>query len=71
MPLGEVEILYLAMAEDVGLIVSEPFNIAQLKQRLYAEMRDKPEFKEALSILTSPTAPDTELWIVKKAIPNE
>ena len=60
----EMELLYQALASDFGIIVQEA-EIERLKQRLYAARKGNTQFN-SLSILTSPTAPTTELWIAKR-----
>lgn len=66
MSVGAAELLYMADASPFGIIVEEVENIELLKQHLYKIKKERPEFSH-LSFLTSPTAPTTELWIVKKA----
>lgn len=61
----EVELLYQALASDYGIIVTEPTDVERLRQRLYAARKEQPQFK-TISILSSPTAPKTELWLAKR-----
>ena len=58
------EFLYDALASEFGIILTTDDPI-KLRARLYPLRRDDPEFAD-LSILLSPTNPETELWIVKR-----
>ncbi len=61
----ETSLLFAALASDYGIAVPTS-NPVLLRNRLYAERKkDIPTFGN-LSITLSPTAPDTELWIVKR-----
>ncbi len=57
-----ISLLYMALEEEIGLIISVEDPLL-LRQKLYAERRKDPIF-ECLSFAMSPTAPDTELWII-------
>lgn len=62
--LDKLELLYRAYEAPYGIIVSTSDPV-KLKQTLYAARKPHPELA-TLSFITSPTAPDTELWIVRK-----
>ncbi len=66
----EVEFLYQALAAEIGVIIREESNLELLKQRLYQAKKTSPEFA-SISILTSPTAPQQELWLINKGKPDE
>jgi hypothetical protein len=60
------EIWYAALAAECGIIIKTD-DPAFARQKLYQmrkALRD-PDL-ETISILTSPTAPETELWLVKR-----
>ena len=62
--LGDLEILYAALASPIGVVVAtSDFKIAQ--QRLYKARRDSgdPELS-VLQFRSSPHHPD-EIWVVK------
>lgn len=63
------ELLYEALNTEFGLIVTtnEP---DRLKQKLYAIRKEDPALG-VLSLVTSPTAPAGEIWIVRKETPDE
>lgn len=63
-----IEILYDALASDLGIIVHTD-DVPRLRQKLYAERRKDPALK-ALAFTPSPTSPGSELWIVKREQPN-
>ncbi len=66
MPLS-VDLWYSALASPVGIIVKVDGSLDRAKAHLYA-LRVKagdPDL-ECLSIVQSPTAPETELWILKR-----
>jgi hypothetical protein len=57
---------YSALASDRGVILrtNDP---ERAKQRLYAARREaKDPDLDGIAICTSPTAPESELWLVKK-----
>ena len=58
------ELLYEALNSAYGIIVntSDP---VKLKNLLYPLRKQDPDL-ECLSFVTSPTAPDSEIWIVRK-----
>lgn len=58
------ELLYEALNSAHGIIV-ETSDPVKLKSMLYP-LRKQDETLDCLSFVTSPTAPDTELWIVRK-----
>ena len=62
------ELLYEALGEPHGIIV-ETNDVATLRARLYAAKKQDPDL-ECLSLVPSPTSPDTELWIVKRSQAN-
>lgn len=64
-----VEILYEALTTPLGLVVETPDPV-HLRQKLYQAKAADPAFKD-LAILTSRTAPNSELWIVKKGATDE
>lgn len=63
--MGELEILYLAAASAIGLVVKvSDFQLAQ--QRLYAARRKSGDPSlDCLQLRRSPFNPESELWIVK------
>lgn len=63
-----LEILYEAYRADLGVIV-QTNDPERLRQKLYAERKKDPELA-CLSFRISPTAPESELLIIKKAAPN-
>ena len=67
--MGELEILYQAVASPLGLVVkTSDFQLAQ--QRLYKARRESGDLElDRLQFRHSPHAPD-ELWIVKGPDPN-
>lgn len=61
-----LELLYQALASPLGIVI-ETTDVERLRQRLYAERREaKDESLAALGLVPSRTAPESELWIVKK-----
>ena len=62
-----VELWYEALASSVGIIIKVDGDLDRAKAQLYA-LRAKAGDKdlEGLSIVQSPTAPENELWIVKR-----
>ena len=64
MQLPVVEILYQALASEHGIVVTTD-NVRLLKQRLYAA-RKKDEDLACITLATSPTNPNGEIWLVKK-----
>lgn len=67
----ELELWYTALGSPSGIIV-ETSDPEAAKQKLY-RLRDesKDEDLSVLSIVTSPTNPTKDLWIVKRIKPNE
>lgn len=65
-----VEFLYRALESRIGIVVSTT-DPKLLQQKLYAARRESqnPDFG-ALTFALSRTKPESELWIVKKALPN-
>lgn len=59
--------LYRAASTPRGIAV-ETDDVTRLRQKLYALMRDRPEFSN-LSLIPSPLNP-RELWIVNKEQPD-
>lgn len=64
MQLPLIDLLYQALNSKLGIVVSTD-NPERLRQKLYAERKKDPDL-ECLSITTSRTQPDREIWIVKK-----
>lgn len=60
----DVELLYSALRSEVGIIV-QTNDPERLRQRLYRVRKEDPELAD-LSFKLSPTAPASELWIIKK-----
>lgn len=58
-----LEILYEAMAQEIGLVVSTS-NPVRLRNKLYEERKRDPIFRN-LSFFISPINPTSELWIAK------
>lgn len=58
-----IEHLYSALHSEFGVIVRTN-NVERLRSRLYLLRKEDPSLA-AVSITTSPTAPDSELWIVR------
>jgi hypothetical protein len=58
-----IELLYEALNSPLGVIV-ESSNVEAVKARLYNLRRQDPALA-CLSLLTSPTNPTGEIWIVK------
>ena len=65
------EIWYAALASQRGIAIHTD-DPAFARQKLYAIRRalQDPDL-EGISIMTSPTAPDCELWLVKKVSTDE
>lgn len=59
-----IDVLYQALNSEYGVIVRTD-NPERLRQKLYAERKKDSELG-CLSINVSPTAPESELWIIKK-----
>jgi len=64
-----LEILYEAYNSDLGLVVttSDP---ERFRQRCYAARKVDPDL-ECLSFVTSPTAPNSEIWILNNGKAQE
>lgn len=62
------ELLYLAMAEDIGIVVATDDPIF-LRNKLYPLRKELPEMA-ILSFVISPLN-QRDLWIMKKLIPTE
>ena len=58
------DLLLQALDTEHGIVVSTPEPL-RLRQKLYAAKKEDPIFI-CLSFVLSPTAPETELWIVKR-----
>jgi len=58
-----LSLLYRAAATPHGISV-ETTDVTQLRAKLYAAMKDRPEFSN-LSLVPSPINP-LELWIINK-----
>lgn len=62
-----VEILFEANSSDYGIIVEEVNgDIKRLREKLYAARKEHSPAFDHISIATSPTAPDRELWVVNR-----
>jgi len=65
-----LELWYAALASENGVIV-EVSDVERAKQRLYALRREANDLSlESISILTSPTNPTRDLWLVKRKDSN-
>lgn len=64
-PLDLLERLYDALRTPLGVKV-ETEDTERLRAKLYALRREHMEEFGRLSFVLSPTAPKTELWILKK-----
>ena len=61
---GNLELLYKALASPSGIIVRAVD--AQKTKAAFYILRKTAEELKVLSFITSPSAPHTELWIVRK-----
>lgn len=59
-----IEHLYRALNTPLGIVLRTS-SIERLRQRLYIERKKDPDLA-CLSINISRTAPETEIWIIKK-----
>jgi len=59
-----IEYLYRAINSSLGVVL-QTNNPERLRQKLYAERKKDPDLA-ALSINISRTAPETEIWIIRK-----
>ena len=59
-----IELLYSAINEPLGVVVSTN-NAKHLRAKLYPLRKSDPDLAR-LAFVVSPTAPDTELWIVNR-----
>jgi hypothetical protein len=65
-----LEFLYKALASPRGIVLRTS-DVERARQKLYAARREAcDEALNALGLTPSPSAPETELWIVKKARPD-
>lgn len=67
-PEEPLALLYRAFNTPLGIKVHTQ-DLERFRQRLYAARREDPDL-QCISICVSPTNPATELWLVKKGIPN-
>lgn len=63
--LRETELMYQALHAEVGIIVATD-NVELLRQRFYTA-RAKDPLLSKISILTSPTNPNGEVWLAKNS----
>jgi len=61
--LNLLDLLYQALNSPRGLIVTTT-NVDALRQKLYRVRKEDPDLA-CLSLTTSRTSPESELWIVK------
>lgn len=59
-----IELLHLALAAPLGIIIETPDDPERVRQKLYAARRESEDFS-CLSICMSPVNPQ-QLWLVKK-----
>lgn len=59
-----IQHLYNALASEHGIILATP-EPEKLRQKLYQVRKKDPEL-ECLSLVISPTNPESELWVVKR-----
>jgi len=64
-----IQILLQALQEDFGVRVKSP-DLLRLKARLYAAIQSDKDTFGCLSIRTSQTDPQGELWVVKQKEPS-
>jgi hypothetical protein len=58
------EFLYDALASSYGIVLRSDDPV-KLRERLYPLRRSDPDFAD-LSFVISPTAPETDLWIIRR-----
>lgn len=63
-----LELLYRAFNSPFGIVVQTD-DPERLRTRLYPVRKEDPEL-ECIAICVSPTAPNSELWLVKKGLPH-
>lgn len=59
-----LELLYKALGEEHGLVL-EVGNMQTFKNKFYQLRKTDPDLS-VLSCVVSPTAPNSEVWIVKR-----
>jgi hypothetical protein len=64
-----IQILLQALSEDFGVRIQSP-DILRLKARLYAAIQTDKDTFGCLSIRTSQTDPQGEIWVVKVKEPT-
>lgn len=61
-----LEYWYQALRSSIGIVIATD-SLERLRQKLYIARRDAEDPSlERLTIVTSPTRPEDQLWIVKQ-----